>query len=131
MKISDVIKGGGPSRPTLYRIQNDPTYMPETYSLERLARALGVSIEWLALGAGQMEEVMRETSIPYRTDMLDGRLLGACIRQVMTALNESHAGEVPDAQLGAVVAEIYNACIKAKTPPSHDLIAPFMRVLLA
>jgi hypothetical protein len=97
-----------------------------------IANLLEIRRDWLTHGTPPMKEGQSpETLIAYRTDTLDGRLLGACIRQVMTALNESQAGEVSDAQLGAVVAEIYKACIETKKPPTHELATPFIRVLLA
>lgn len=54
LKRSRIPGLGGPSRPTLYRIETDPSYRPENHTIERLAQVLGVSPEWLATGEGPM-----------------------------------------------------------------------------
>ena len=54
LNIAAIIRNGGPSRPTLFRILNEPSYLPEHYTTERLARALGISVDWLRTGQGEM-----------------------------------------------------------------------------
>lgn len=51
-----VHKLGGPSKPTQYRIETDPSYEPEGYTLDRLANALQVKRAWLEKNEGPMEE---------------------------------------------------------------------------
>lgn len=54
IKRNAIPKRGGPSRPTLYRIENEPDYQPEESTLDRLADAIGVARDWLKTGEGPM-----------------------------------------------------------------------------
>jgi len=53
--MSEITGRGGPSKATVFRIETDPSYAPERYTLERLAAALQVNPEWLISGEGEMD----------------------------------------------------------------------------
>lgn len=134
LTVAEVLRRGGPSRPTIYRIQNDPTYAPEAYTLERLAKALGVSLEWLAFEAGPMLSVADaagETLIPYTSDTLDAPLLGECCEAVLELLERRGGPRLPAGKLGAAIAEVYLICQRDGRKPTDELVASFVRVLLA
>lgn len=129
--VAEVIRRGGPSRPTIYRIQNDPTYVPESYTLERLSRALDVSLEWLALGEGPMVLGVADQTEPYRVDPFDHALLGACHLVLADELARRGGTRPEAAKIGAVLAEVYSQCQRESKQPTPELVAPFIRVLLA
>lgn len=69
MTVAEVIRKGGPSRPTIYRILNDSGYEPEVYSIERLCTVMGLSSKWLLVGDGPMfESRAAEAATPYQVD---------------------------------------------------------------
>ena len=130
--MAEVIRRGGPSRPTIYRILNDPAYVPETYTLDRLAKILGVSLEWLALGEGPMILVgVREEAAPYQPSPMDPQLMGACVNMLIDELARHGASRPPASKLGAAINEIYLLCEREKKQPTPDLVAPFVRILMA
>jgi transcriptional regulator with XRE-family HTH domain len=74
----EVTKRGGPSKPTLFRIESDPNYSPEDYTLERLALALQVNLHWLKTGEG-----LRDA--PAKTYITTGPHLGPPAADARTA----------------------------------------------
>lgn len=119
MNIAAIIRNGGPSRPTIFRVLNEPGYIPESYSIERLARALEVSTEWLHTGEGSMSRTLdptpgiqaimdaaAETPEPYRADA-PPPLNVALLREVVQAvLEEGTVGQTP-AEIANQVAAAY------------------------
>jgi len=103
--VADVIRRGGPSRPTIYRIQKDLSYSPEDYTLQRLAESLNISFEWLKSGIGPMRlEGVAETPIGYHvTPPLDL----ARLAEVVQILHQHLGGRLPSKAFGALCAEAY------------------------
>jgi len=133
LTVADVIKRGGPSRPTLYRIQNDPTYQPEDYTVSRLAKALDVSVEWLATGEGQpwFKDMAAEPTTPYRVDQLDAEILTQALALVLQELQNRKA-TLPPSKIAAAVVEIYELVTRqGKKEVVIDNVTPFVRLLLA
>ena len=132
MTVAEVVRKGGPSRPTIFRIQNDPSYQPEAYTIERLAKALGVSLEWMEIGRGPMiHEGAAEAPDPYRSEAIDPRLIGQCFESVMEALERHPGARPPSSKIGAAMAEIYTICQRDGRKPTDELVASFIRVLRA
>lgn len=133
LTIADVIKRGGPSRPTLYRIQNDLTYQPEDYTVSRLAKALDVSSEWLATGEGQpwFKGMAAEPAAPYRADQLNAEVLAQALALVLQELQNRKA-TLPPSKIAAAVVEIYELVTsQGKKEVALDNVTPFVRLLLA
>jgi hypothetical protein len=131
--VADAIRHGAPSRPTIYRIQNDPSYAPENYTIQRLARSLDISFEWLATGQGPMRlEGVAEQSIPYRADALDE----VRMREVIELTEEYLAPLNPDerpapAHIAGLIMKFYAIEVEMNLPPQgmRDRILPFLKSL--
>lgn len=72
LTMEAVVEMGGPSRPTLHRIEREEGYEPEGYSLERLAKVLQVRQTWLQTGEEPIVDegnigalAVRELARPY------------------------------------------------------------------
>ena len=88
--------------------------------------------EWLALGQGRMkEEGARETATPYLADTLDASLLGECCEAVLDLLERRGGPGLPKGKLGAAISEVYLICQRDGRRPTDELVASFVRVLLA
>jgi hypothetical protein len=89
-------------------------------------------MEWLISGQGPMaEEGVAETPNPYQTDSLNTQLLGQCCTAVLDVVDRQGSARPPASKLGAVIAEVYVICQRDSRQPTDDLVASFMRVLLA
>lgn len=77
------------------------------------------------------EEGAREPDTPYRDDSLDVLLLGQCFTVMAEALGQRPTPLPPTAKIGAVIAEVYAMCLRERKQPTPELVAPFIRVLLA
>lgn len=131
--MAEAIRRGAPSRPTIYRIQTDPTYVPEGYTIQRLADVLGVSFEWLANGQGPMSlNGVAEESIPYRAEALDAELLRAILETVAQGL-ESKGVKLPPKVFSTLIVSIYEAALQEKGMREElsSRIQPFIRLALA
>lgn len=83
-------------------------------------------------GAGPIkEEGARETATPYSADTLDVPLLSQCCEAVIDVLERRGGPRLPGAKLGVAIAEIYLICQRDGRKPTDDLVASFVRVLLA
>ena len=88
--------------------------------------------EWLILGQGPMkEEGVREGTNPYSSGTLDVPLLSQCCEAVLDVLERRGGPRLPGAKLGAAIAEIYLICQRDGRKPTDELVASFVRVLLA
>jgi hypothetical protein len=76
------------------------------------------------------EEGARETATPYLADTLDAPLLGECCEAVLDLLAR-RGGHLPKGKLGAAIAEVYLICQRDGRKPTDELVASFVRVLLA
>ena len=111
LSVADVIRAGGPSRPTMYRIATDPGYKPEVYTIERLATILRVSGEWIQTGEGPMEarDQVAEEVASYQADPpLDLAVLGLAIETLEIFLAHNHSKLDPKAKARAIVS-LYTA----------------------
>jgi hypothetical protein len=94
LSVAEIIRRGGPSRPTLFRIQKDPSYMPERYTLDRLGVALNISSEWLRTGEGDMNDASRPASAGDRaygtleqlTPGIPVMVMGQALQAILEAL---------------------------------------------
>ena len=88
--------------------------------------------EWLVLGQGSMkEEGAREIATPYLADVLDASLLGECCEAILDLLERHGGPRLPKGKLGAAIAEVYLICQRDGRKPTDELVASFVRVLLA
>ena len=132
LTVADAIRRGGPSRPSIYRIQNDPSYSPEDYTLQRLAQSLDISFEWLKTGLGPMcLGGVAETTIPYRgMPPLDL----ARLAEVVQVLHQHLGARLPSKAFGALCAEAYLESILNPDLQQEALIErlqPLIRMALA
>ena len=141
IKRSAVPKRGGPSRPTLYRIENDPEYRPEDFTVDRLADAIGASRTWLKTGDGPMfpsplEAYARsipdpartaETYEPYRgpeaQSLLDAALLQRAIQEALAVA----PGELPE-RLAQAIADAYHTALRTRR---LDKVGELVRTFLS
>lgn len=72
-----------------------------------------------------------ESPNPYRAESLDAQLLGQCCEAVLDALERRGGLRPPASKLGAAIAEIYTICLGDGRTPTDELVASFVRVLLA
>lgn len=114
---------------TLTNWKSGRTANPRKNDIASVCQALGVRPEWLVLGHGPMDEPSaHEAETPYRDD---SALLGQCFTAVLESLDQRAAHRPPAAKIGAVMAEVYALCLREGKQPTPELVAPFIRVLLA
>lgn len=77
------------------------------------------------------DQGVAETSNPYTASSIDRHLLGQCCAAVMEALDGEGFAKPSASKLGAVIAEVYLICQRDGRQPTDELVASFMRVLLA
>lgn len=105
---------------------------PRAGNLSPLADALDVRPEWLVLGQEPRKaEIAAEQAAVYSHDLFDTQLLGACINALIDELTRRGANRPSPEKLGAIVNEIYLQCEREKKQPTPDLVAPFVRILMA
>lgn len=93
---------------------------------------LKVRPEWLAFGRGPKEEEgARETPVTYHADSMDPALLGTCALLFFEELARLAGPIPPAAKLGAALAEIYGQCEREGKQPTPELVASFVRVMMA
>lgn len=117
---------------TLTNWKSGRTANPRKNDIASVCQALRIRPEWLLLDQGPMEEEgARETGLDYMADGIDPLLLGQCFEAVMGALEKHSGPRPPSSKIGAAMAEIYIICQRDGRKPTDDLVASFIRVLLA
>lgn len=105
---------------------------PRAANLSALADALGVRPEWLVLGQEpRTAEIVAEQTGVYSHDLFDTQLMGACINALIDELTRRGADRPAPEKLGAIVNEIYLQCEREKKQPTAEVVAPFIRILMA
>lgn len=102
-----------------------------TKTIAIIASVLGVRSDWLLYGQGPMVEGgVAEAVVTYVGD-IDIQLLGSCCAAVLDALERRGGARPPTSSLGAAIAEVYLICLRDRRKPTDDLVASFVRVMLA
>lgn len=118
--LSEITKRGGPSKATVFRIETDPSYAPERYTLERLAAALQVNPEWLIAGQGEMEplaEAARTLNAAFTTHAPTLEVRKATPEEAFVAdllTNLAADEELSDADVGKLTRAVQRTIAKPK-----------------
>lgn len=117
---------------TITRWIHGTTASPRENDLGVVCSVLKVRPEWLLFGVEPMKEDSAEKSAGRKlSELPDATLLGQCYTVVLETLEQRGTARPPAAKIGAVIAEVYGLCQREGKQPTQDLVAPFLRVLLA
>jgi len=96
-----------------------------------IASHLNVRLNWLLHGDGPMVEGgVAEPTASYSSD-IDAQLLGRCFEAILVSLDPLRGRRPSAGRIGAVMAEVYLLCQREGKQPTQEVVAPFIRVLLA